>query len=59
MLDSAEIYGNEVETGQGLKQCIDEGIVKREDMFIVSKLWGTYHRPEHVKPALLRSLRDL
>lgn len=33
MIDSAQIYGNEVEVGQGIKRAIDEGIVKREDLF--------------------------
>ena len=39
MLDSAEIYRNEVETGRGIQRAISEGIVKREELFIVSKLW--------------------
>jgi len=59
MLDSAEVYGNEVETGLGLEKALKEGIVKREDMFVVSKLWNYYHRPEHVRNAVMRSLRDL
>ena len=33
--------------------------MKREDIFIVSKLWNQYHRPENVKPALLRTLKDM
>ena len=49
--DEACDYGNEKECGEGLKKAIDEGIVKREDMFITSKLWNTYHRKEHVKAA--------
>lgn len=52
MLDSAELYANEKETGLGLAKAINEGIVKREDMFVVSKLWNYYHRPEHVKAAV-------
>lgn len=59
MLDSAEVYNNEAETGKGIKRALDEGIVKREDLFVVSKLWCCYHRPEHVKAAVKRSLRDL
>mmetsp|Transcript_16385 Transcript_16385/g.20769 ORF Transcript_16385/g.20769 Transcript_16385/m.20769 type:complete len:82 (-) Transcript_16385:411-656(-) len=50
-LDSACDYGNEVQTGQGIKRAIDEGICTREDLFITTKLWNTFHRPEHVKMA--------
>lgn len=50
-IDEAAIYANEVECGQGIKKAIDEGIVKREDLFITSKLWSTFHRKEHVKLA--------
>ena len=59
LFDSACDYGNEEQTGQGLKRAIDEGIVKREDLFIVSKLWNTFHQPQHVKLAAQKSLADL
>ena len=58
-LDCACDYGNEVEVGQGIARAIDEGIVTREDLWITSKLWNTYHRPEHVEPAIRRTLSDL
>lgn len=59
LLDSACDYGNEQEVGQGIKRALQEGIVKREDLFIVSKLWNTFHRPENVRSGLLRTLKDL
>jgi len=43
-------YGNEKEAGRGVKRAIDEGLVKREDLFISSKLWNTFHEKERVKP---------
>lgn len=57
--DSACDYGNEVEVGQGLKQALDDGLAQRDDLWITSKLWNTYHSAEHVKPALERTLSDL
>lgn len=42
-VDCAFVYGNENEVGQGLKEAFDAG-VKREDIFVTSKLWNTYHR---------------
>lgn len=57
--DCACDYGNEAEVGQGIADAIQAGAVTREDLWITSKLWNTYHRPEHVRPACERSLRDL
>ena len=57
--DSASDYGNEKQTGQGIKQAIDSGLVKREELFVTSKLWCTDHARQHVKPALQRILSDL
>lgn len=58
-LDSACDYGNEVEVGLGIRRAIDEGLCTREELWVTSKLWNTYHRGDHVRPALERTLSDL
>ncbi|KAF3325199.1 Aldo-keto reductase family 4 member C9 [Carex littledalei] len=58
-IDCASIYGNEKEVGASLKKLFDEGIVKREDLFITSKLWNDHHAPEDVPEALDQTLSDL
>lgn len=39
LIDTASIYGNEKETGEGIKRAIDDGLVTREDLFVTSKLF--------------------
>jgi len=58
-LDCALIYENEKEVGAGVKAKIEEGVVKREDLFLTSKLWNSFHRPDLVVPSLKTSLKDL
>ena len=58
-LDCACDYGNEAQVGQGIAQALAEGLCQRQDLFVTSKLWNTYHKPEHVKMALDRTLQDL
>jgi D-xylose reductase len=58
-LDSACDYGNEKETGEGIRRAIRDGLCRREDLWVTSKLWNTYHRGQHVRPALEKSLEDL
>ena len=58
-LDSACDYGNETQVGDGIAAALASGACKREELWVTSKLWNTYHAPEHVRPALERSLHDL
>lgn len=59
LIDSASNYKNEQAIGKGIKKAIDEGIVKREDLFVTTKLWSTYHKKEHVRLACKKQLEDL
>ncbi|KAI8059266.1 4-dihydromethyltrisporate dehydrogenase [Gongronella butleri] len=59
LIDGAAVYENEKEVGKGIKRALDEGIVKREDLFVVSKIWNTWHAKENVRPALEHTLKDL
>ena len=38
-IDTAKMYKNEEEIGKAIKECIQEGVVKREELFITTKLW--------------------
>ena len=58
-LDCAAIYQNEREVGQGIADALAEGMVKRSDLFVTSKLWNNAHRFEDVRPALEKTLDDL
>jgi diketogulonate reductase-like aldo/keto reductase len=58
-LDAAERYRNEAEVGAALKELFADGTVRREELFITTKLWNNNHRPERVKPALQASLNRL
>lgn len=56
--DCAWIYGNEKEIGEGIRAKIADGSVRREDLFIVTKLWNTFHEEERVVPACRTSLQN-
>ena len=58
-LDTAERYRTEKEVGEAMKEVFKAGKVKREDVFVATKLWNTNHRPERVKPAFEASLKKL
>jgi diketogulonate reductase-like aldo/keto reductase len=57
--DCAERYRNEEHVGEAMRAVFKDGKVKRQDVFIGTKLWNNNHRPERVKPAFEASLRRL
>ena len=58
-LDSAADYGNEKQVGEGIARAIADGLCSRDELWVTSKLWNTYHRQEHVEAACRKSLDDL
>ncbi|KAG1358791.1 Deoxymugineic acid synthase 1 [Cocos nucifera] len=57
--DTASFYGTEQSLGKAIAEAIQLGLVKREELFITSKLWGTDAYGDRVVPALRESLRNL
>lgn len=58
-IDCAATYGNEEEVGEALTEVFGNGKVKREDVWVTSKLWNNAHKKEDVIPALKKTLKDL
>ena len=71
-IDTAESYKNEREVGRAVNDCIKGGIIKREDIFITTKLWYSYrshsslcitrfafYKPGEVEKACKQSLKNL
>ena len=58
LFDGACDYGNEKEAGEGVARAIKDGLIKRQDLFIVSKLWGSFHDKEVVEKATRKQLSD-
>jgi len=57
-IDCASIYGNERLIGQAFRDILRGG-VRREDLWVTSKLWNDKHAPKDVGPACEQSLKDL
>lgn len=58
-IDCAFAYGNEREVGNGIKAKIQDGTVKREELWVTGKLWNTFHQKQHVEKALRFTLQEL
>lgn len=58
-IDCAPLYKNEKEIGVALNKLFDDGVVKREDLFITSKIWCSDLAPEDVPLAIDITLNDL
>jgi len=58
-IDCAKIYGNEKVIGKALSDAFNNSDVKREEIFITSKLWNDSHANGDVIPALKPTLEDL
>lgn len=57
-LDLAMIYENQDEVGAALKKVIPS-VVKREELFMTSKLWNSAHQPQEVVKELDETLKQL
>jgi diketogulonate reductase-like aldo/keto reductase len=57
--DCAERYRNEQAVGDAMQEVFKAGAIKREDVFVTTKLWNTNHRPERVRAAFDASRRRL
>ncbi|CAH8540815.1 unnamed protein product [Heterobilharzia americana] len=58
-IDCAYIYKNEAEVGAALEDAMESLQIRRDEIFITSKLWHTGHRPENVKKSCEVSLKNL
>ncbi|XP_073726368.1 aldo-keto reductase family 1 member A1-B isoform X1 [Misgurnus anguillicaudatus] len=59
-IDCAPIYANEPEIGEAFQEMLGpDKAIRREDVFVTSKLWNTKHHPDDVEPSLLKTLKEL
>ncbi|MEO0758270.1 MAG: aldo/keto reductase [Cyanobacteria bacterium J06648_16] len=58
-VDGAWIYRNEDEVGEGIRKSIEAGVLKREELFLTSKLWNSFHGPDDVEAGCRETLEAL
>lgn len=58
-IDTAYVYENEADVGKALKRIFKSGECTRDEMFVTTKLWNTFHRPDQVRKACRQSLERL
>lgn len=58
LFDCASAYGNEAQIGKAFREAMDKG-VKREELFVISKLWNDMHGKGDVLIACAKTLKDL
>ena len=58
-LDCAHLYNNQAAVGEAVRAKVADGTVRREELFITSKLWRSFHRSEHMDECLERTLEQL
>lgn len=59
IFDCASVYGNEKQIGEVFKKAFADGLVKREDLFITSKVWNDMHADGEVIESCKRSVEAL
>jgi len=59
LFDCAEVYGNEDRIGRVFESAFQSGKIRREDIFVTSRVWNNHHAPGEPAKALKRSLEDL
>jgi len=59
MFDCAAVYGNEDLIGNVFQDAFDKGIVKREELFVTTKVWNDMHGRGDVLISCAKSLKDL
>lgn len=59
MFDCAAVYGNENLIGKVFEQALEEGAVRREELFVTSKVWNDMHGKGDVLLSCAKTLRDL
>ncbi|WP_456283385.1 aldo/keto reductase [Microbacterium sp. JZ101] len=59
LIDCASVYGNERGVGDAIRRCIEDDVVTRDDLFVMSKIWNDAHEPADAVASVERSLQDL
>lgn len=59
LIDTAALYRNEEAVGNAIRDCIKENVVKRDELFVCTKVWNTAHKRESVMRACRESLKRL
>ncbi len=57
LIDTAYMYGNEKEVGEAVRKAIADGLIKREDIFVITKLYpNQFSNPESAIEEALKKL---